>query len=39
MKKVHRLLATGDFKVFLFKVLRVVWSEPQKKRGGQVHIQ
>ena len=38
-KKPHRMRATGDFEVFRFEVLHVAWSEPQRKRGGQVLIQ
>ena len=39
MKKLHRMRATGDFKVLHFKVLRVVWLESQSIRGGLVHVQ
>ena len=28
LKKLHRMRATGDFKVFLFEVLHVAWPEP-----------
>ena len=38
-KKLYRMRATGEFKVFRFKVLQVAWSEPQRKRGGQLLIQ
>ena len=27
--------ATGDLKVFRFKVLQVAWAESQRKRGGE----
>ena len=39
MKKLHRMRATADFKVLHFNVLRVVWLESQRMRGGQVHVQ
>ena len=32
MKKLHRMRATGDFKVLHFKVLRVAWLESQRIR-------
>ena len=38
-KKLHRMRATGVFKLFRSKVLHVAWSEPQRKRGVQVLIQ
>ena len=39
MKKFHRMRAMGDFKVLNFNVLRAVWLESQRMRGGQVHVQ
>ena len=35
LKKLHWMRATGDFKIFRFKVLQVAWSEPQRIRGGK----
>ena len=29
--------ATGDFKVFRFKVLHFAWSEAQRRRGASTH--
>ena len=36
-KTLHRMRATGDFKVFRFKLLHVVGSEPQRKRQVLIH--
>ena len=36
-KKLHRMRATGDFKVFIFKLPHVAGSEPQRKREVLIH--